>query len=143
MTFFNLLLSCWFALAADPNLEANKKTVSAFYDLAFNQHQPAEAMKKYVGETYKQHNPFSGDGKQPFVDFFSGYFKQNPQVRVEIKRLIAEGDLVVVHVLSKQNPADRGNAVVDIFRVTNGKISEHWDVVQAIPEKLAHSNTMF
>ncbi len=129
--------------AAPSSIEANKKVVTAFYDLAFNQHQPKEAMDRYVGDRYTQHNPFVADGKQPFIDFFVPFFKKNPDVRADIKRVIAEGDLVVLHVHSKLNAADRGRAVMDIFRVENGKIVEHWDVGQPIPEKPANSNTMF
>ncbi|MNY73146.1 SnoaL-like polyketide cyclase [compost metagenome] len=79
----------------------------------------------------------------PFYTYFEGYFKANPQSKVEIKRVIGDGDLVVLHLLSKQNDQDRGRAIVDIFRVQEGKIVEHWDVIQAIPEKSANTNTMF
>lgn len=123
--------------------KTNKKTVEAFYELAFNKHKPIEAMKLYVGDKYIQHNPFAGDGKQPFIDFFKDYYSKNPNAFVSIKRLIAEGDLVVVHVHSQQNKDDRGSAVVDIFRMEKGKIVEHWDVMQQIPDKSANDNTMF
>lgn len=127
--------------AASP--EKNKEIVRDFYHLAFNKHKPRQAMGRYGGKKYIQHNPYAPDGKQAFIDFFEPYLKKNKEVRVEIKRLIAEGDLVVVHAHSKKAPNDRGSAVVDIFRLSGGKIVEHWDVVQAIPEKMAHSNSMF
>jgi predicted SnoaL-like aldol condensation-catalyzing enzyme len=132
------------AFAKNTNTEKlNKKVVKSFYDLAFNKHKPAEAMSKYVGKEYKQHNPFAGDGKKPFIEFFSEYYKKHTKAKVEIKRMLADEDLVMVHVHSKQKPQDRGNAVVDIFRVKNGKIVEHWDVMQNIPEKAANDNSMF
>lgn len=130
--------------AASTNLqESNTETVLRFYELAFNKHRPTDAMKLYVAEKYKQHNPFAGDGKQPFIDFFTKYYSENPAAYVEVKRTIAEGDLVVVHVHSKKDKKDRGSAVVDIFRLKNGKIAEHWDVVQSIPETAANTNSMF
>jgi predicted SnoaL-like aldol condensation-catalyzing enzyme len=82
-------------------------------------------------------------GRQPFVDFFVPFFQKNAGAKSEIKRTIAEGDLVVLHVLSKIDAKDTGRAVVDIFRVEDGKIVEHWDVMQAVPEKAANPNTMF
>ncbi|MBI4387067.1 MAG: nuclear transport factor 2 family protein [Elusimicrobia bacterium] len=77
------------------------------------------------------------------MEFFTGYYSKHPDAFVEIKRMIADGDLVAVHVFSRRNQADRGNAVVDIFRLEKGKIVEHWDVAQSIPEKSANDNTMF
>ncbi len=83
------------------------------------------------------------DGKAPFVNFFTEKFQKNPQAKNEIKRAIAEGNLVVLHVHSTENEKDRGRAIVDIFRVENGKIVEHWDVIQNIPEQSKNTNTMF
>ncbi|MCB0350103.1 MAG: nuclear transport factor 2 family protein [Bdellovibrionales bacterium] len=125
------------------NIDANKKTVREFYDLSFNKHKPVEAMNRYVGEKYIQHNPYVADGKEPFIKYFTEYYKQNPDAYVEIKRVIAEKNLVVLHLLSKQNKNDIGRAVVDIFRVENGKIVEHWDVAQPVIEKSVNNNTMF
>lgn len=136
-----ILFSSSFASANQQ--QKNKEVVRSFYELAFNKHKPAEAMKLYVGDKYIQHNPFAGDGKQAFIDYFESHFKKNPETNVSIKRLIAENDLVVIHLHSKQNKNDRGRAVMDIFRLENGKIVEHWDVVQAIPEKSENTNTMF
>ncbi|MFW1858355.1 ester cyclase [Acinetobacter defluvii] len=126
------------------NLAAqNKKIVTDFYEGVFLKHQVQEYSDRYIGEQYIQHNPHVPDGKAPFVNYFTGYFKENPQAKNVIKRAIAEGDLVVLHVHSSQNAQDRGEAIVDIFRVENGKIVEHWDVQQSIPEQSANSNTMF
>ena len=141
--FIALFLMSFQVKASSQSLEANKKTVLMFYDLAFNKHQPAEAMKLYVGEKYIQHNPFAGDGKQPFISFFTDYYSKNSSAFVEIKRTIAQDDLVVVHALSKRNKQDRGSAVIDIFRLKKNKIIEHWDVVQTIPESSANDNSMF
>lgn len=124
-------------------LEKNKAVVRDFYEIAFNQHQPEAAMKKHGGAQYIQHNPFAKDGKQAFVDYFKEKFKNGSKSFIEIKRIIAEGDLVVLHIHSRDHAQDRGRAVMDIFRVQDGKIVEHWDVGQVIPEKLAHTNTMF
>ena len=124
-------------------LENNKKTVAAFYKTAFTDHKPAEAVEKYVGGSYRQHNPTVADGSLPFIDFVNDYARKNPGLRVDIKRVIAEGDLVVTHVNIKTGKDDRGLAAIDIFRLENGRIVEHWDVVQPVPEKSANANTMF
>jgi predicted SnoaL-like aldol condensation-catalyzing enzyme len=111
--------------------------------MAFNERKPTEAIRLFVGERYIQHNPFVADGKQPFIDFFLGFQKKHPDAHIDIKRVIAEGDLVVLHVHSRIDKQDRGRAVMDIFRLENGRIIEHWDVGQAIPEKSANENSMF
>lgn len=122
--------------------EANRKLVVEFYDQFFNRHETVEAAK-LVAEDYKQHNPEVPDGKEPFVSFFTGFFKENPEVRARIVRSSTDGDLVWLHVHSTNSAADRGQAVIDIFRVVDGMIVEHWDVIQAIPETAANENTMF
>ena len=124
-------------------LEANKTVVREFYDLAFNKQKPDEAVAKYVGRTYRQHNPSAGDGTAPFVEFVRGFARAFPSLRFEFKRLVAEGDLVVVHSHLARQPGDRGMAVMDIFRLENGKVVEHWDVLQDVPESPANQNTMF
>lgn len=131
------------AQASQQNLESNKKVVTSFYTKAFNEHKPSEAMQKYVGDKYIQHNPFVANGQKPFIDYFTGFYKTHPDAHVEIKRVLAERDLVIVHVHSMADKKDRGRAVMDIFRLENGKIVEHWDVGQPIPEKSANENTMF
>ena len=83
------------------------------------------------------------DGKAPFVNYFTGFFKENPQSKARIVRSATDGDLVYLHIHSTENESDRGRAIVDIFRVTDGKITEHWDVIQEVPEKAANNNTMF
>jgi predicted SnoaL-like aldol condensation-catalyzing enzyme len=125
------------------DLEQSKETVRAFYDLAFNQKKPEEAVARYVGSTYIQHNPTAGDGPQPFIEFVNGFIGQFPGLSVDIKRVLAEGDLVVTHSLLKTSPEDRGTAAADIFRLEDGKVVEHWDVLQPVPETAANDNTMF
>ncbi|GLK95198.1 hypothetical protein GCM10008164_29380 [Achromobacter xylosoxidans] len=129
------------ASAAPP--QSNKDLVVAFFRMMFQDRDIDEAVRLYVSPNYTQHNPYMQDGVGPLVDFFPAYFEQHPQSIVEIKRVIAEGDLVVIHNLWRDSPEDRGQAVMDIFRVDNGKIVEHWDVSQEIPENPANKNGMF
>ena len=123
--------------------DQNKANVKAFYDLAFNQRQPEAAVRQYVGRYYRQHNPMAGDGTEPFVGFVKWITGENPDLRVEFKRLVAEGDLVVVHSHFIPSKGARGTAVMDIFRIEDGKIVEHWDVLQDVPETAQNQNTMF
>ena len=123
--------------------ETNKQTVVAYYTLAFNDKQPEEAVARYVGDRYIQHNPQAPDGPEAFIAFVRGFAGQFPELSIEIKRVIAEGDLVMTHGLIKTSRDDRGMAAADIFRLEDGKVVEHWDVVQPVPETAANDNTMF
>ena len=131
------------ALAADAKqMEENKKTVAAFYDAALNQ-KDFDAASKYLGNRYTQHNPTAADGPEGLKAFLAFLKDKFPNNRSEIKRIFADGDYVIVHVHAVREPGTRGNAIVDIFKLENGKVVEHWDVVQPIPEKPANNNGMF
>ncbi|RRW43360.1 hypothetical protein EGJ52_14700 [Pseudomonas luteola] len=122
--------------------EANRTLVLTFYDQFFNRHETAEAAT-VIADNYRQHNPEVPDGKAPFVDYFTGFFKDNPNSKAKVVCSATEGDLVYLHVHSTNGTNDRGQAVVDIFKIEKGKIVEHWDVIQDVPEQAANENTMF
>ena len=122
--------------------QANKKAVIAFYDAALNK-LDYEAAAKYLGPEYKQHNPTAKDGKDGFKEFIA-FLKANfPQTHSEITASFADGDYVILRVHAVRTPGTPGNAIVDIFRLEKGKVVEHWDSVQPVPEKAANNNTMF
>lgn len=125
---------------ADP--ESNKKVVLDFYEKGLNQ-KDFDAAARHFGPKYIQHNPGAPDGIEGFKAFIAFRKEKFPDARSEIKRAFAEGDFVILHVHAVRTPGERGSAVVDIFRLENGKIVEHWDVVQPIPEKPANANGMF
>jgi predicted SnoaL-like aldol condensation-catalyzing enzyme len=124
----------------DP-LEANKRIVREWHVLALR--TPEEAVAKYIGLNYRQHNPGSADGPESLVSTMKWFTENFPELRMETKRIIAEGDTVVLHTHLILKPGDRGSAVVEMFRLENGRIVEHWDVVQEVPETSANNNTMF
>ena len=140
---FSLLIASPAALAADAKqMEENKKIVAAFYDAALNQ-KDFDKASPYLGPRYTQHNPLAADGREGFKGFITFLKDRFPNNRSEIKRIFADGDYVIVHVHAVREPGTRGNAIVDIFRLEGGKIVEHWDVVQPIPDQAANSNGMF
>jgi predicted SnoaL-like aldol condensation-catalyzing enzyme len=130
------------AHAATAQEEANRQAVFAFYEKGLNQ-KDADAALAYVGNRYTQHNPNAQDGPEGFRKFIGFLREKFPNSHSEIKRSFVDGDYVILHVHAVREPGTKGNAIVDIFKLENGKIVEHWDVVQPIPETSANNNTMF
>jgi predicted SnoaL-like aldol condensation-catalyzing enzyme len=132
------------------DLEAKKKVVLDFFRTAFEQKDPETALRLYVGDYYRQHNPGVPDGKEAFVEYVKNRSAKNPNRKMLIKRVIAEGDLVVVHSHNIFAPTDEGYASapfgvasINIFRLENGKVVEHWDVREPVPAEAVHKNTVF
>lgn len=126
-----------------PDLEQNKQNIIAFYEMMFNDCEPRKAIETFVGEEYIQHNPHVATGKEGFIDYFERMAKEYPGKRVEIKRAFAEEDHVILHC-HQIWPGGLEYAGIDIFRLDeSGKVVEHWDVLQELPEQSANPNGMF
>ncbi|CUI59999.1 Predicted ester cyclase [Achromobacter xylosoxidans] len=144
-----VLAAALFAAALSPTAQAspeqeaaNKAAVLAFYEKGLNQ-KDADAALRYLGDRYVQHNPNAADGPEGFRKFVAFLRDKYPQSRSEIKRVFTDGDYVILHVHAVREPGTRGNAIIDIFRLEKGRIVEHWDAVQPIPEQSANGNGMF
>ena len=138
-----LMLATTPSFAADATTqEVNKKTVLEFYEQGINR-KDFDAAAKFIGPRYVQHNPTAPDGLDGFKAFLSFLREKFPDSHSEIKRAFAEGDCVILHVHSVREKGSRGRAIIDIFKLEDGKIVEHWDVAQDIPEKSANGNGMF
>lgn len=131
-------------LAADSCAEAEKNRLLTvdFYDRFFNKHD-LSAADEYIGDVYIQHNPLFADGPKAFTDAFKEAFTKFPERQNKIIRSAAHGDIVFLHVHRTMKPGERGDAVVDIYRVQDGKLVEHWDIIQPVPETAKHGNGMF
>jgi predicted SnoaL-like aldol condensation-catalyzing enzyme len=124
------------------NLEENKEKAIAFYKMAY-EGNPRKAIETYVGGEYIQHNPDVANGAQGFIDYFERMKKEYPNKSIEFVRCIAEGDLVALHT-HQTWPGNDEYVTMDFFRFDNsGKICEHWDAIQQIPDKSANPNTMY
>ena len=129
-------------MAQQTSQQSNKDLVLGLLKMAFVDGKPKEAAAKYTGP-YKQHNPTVADGPEGLVQFAMAMGKQYPKMTYDIKRTFQDGDFVIVHANLKTDPKERGMAVVDIFRCQAGKVVEHWDVMQQVPETSMNKNTMF
>ncbi len=136
-----LLLATPVLAASQEQMDANKKTVWALYDAAFNKKDMALA-RTYMGPHHKQHNPMAKDDVEGLADFVAYLKAKSPGFKVELLREFADGDYVITHVWGHNGPTDRGFIAMDIFRLENGKVVEHWDSVQPIPEKAMNTNGM-
>lgn len=138
-----LLGACATAPTPAPSqAEANRQVVLQFYEAGLNR-KDADAALQYVGNRYVQHNPNAADGPEGFKQFIAFLRDKYPDSHSQIVTSFVDGDYVILHVHAVREPGTRGNAIIDIFKLENGKIVEHWDVTQAIPEKTASGNPMF
>lgn len=122
--------------------ETNKKNVATFYDFLINK-KDFQAASRFIGTEYKQHNPLVADNPEGLEEFVNFLRTEFPEAKSEIKRVFADGDYVILHVHSLRKLNTRGRAIVEIFRLEDGKIVEHWDVLQEIPPESANPNGMF
>lgn len=123
-------------------LAHNKKLVLDFYHQLIGE-KDYEAARAYMGAEYRQHAPYATDGHAGIAEWVRKFREGFPQHHYEVKKVVAEGDLVVLHLHGKNGPNPHGESVVDIFRIKDGKVVEHWDVIQPIPETADNANTMF
>jgi predicted SnoaL-like aldol condensation-catalyzing enzyme len=119
----------------------NKKIVVEFYQKLFGD-KDISAIDQYIVEDYIQHNPVAADGRQALKDFANKWIANQPKTQVDFQKVVADGDLVFLHIKTK-SISGKDLSLVDIFRLKNGKIVEHWDIMQEVPEKSANPHPMF
>ncbi|MEU7786091.1 ester cyclase [Amycolatopsis sp. NPDC049159] len=120
--------------------QRNKEVVLGFLRVAFEEKRPVEAFELYVGKGYVQHNPHAPGGASESAGYLERFVAGFPELRLEVRRVVAEDDLVCTHSLMRLTPDSRGSAIADVMRVREGRIVEHWDVVQEVPEVTASGN---
>jgi len=124
------------------NLEQNKKNAIAFYRMAYDG-KPKKAVELYVGDEYIQHNPLVGNGTEPLIEYFERMATEYADKSIEFVRSVAEGDIVALHT-HQVWPGNDEYVTMDFFRFDdNGKIVEHWDAMQQIPDFSKNGNTMY
>ncbi|MFT7869505.1 MULTISPECIES: nuclear transport factor 2 family protein [Amycolatopsis] len=123
-------------------LQRNKEVVLGFLRVAFAEKRPVDAFAEFVGDGYVQHNPHAPAGAEESARYLAGFVGRFPELRLDVRRVIAEGDLVFTHSLLRLMPGSRGSAIADVMRVREGRIVEHWDVVQEVPEVTVSGNGM-
>ena len=121
----------------------NIELVTGFYTEAFNDARPEVAAARALGDTYIQHNPGAPDGAGAFIGYATYMRSRFPELQLEIQRTVADGDMVVTHSRFRRTPDDLGLAVADFWRIADGRIVEHWDVIQEVPSESKNPNTMF
>lgn len=123
--------------------QSPKEVVLEFYKLALEQFDPKDAFERYATPDFVEHSADIAGTRQAAIAYLEGLIRRFPAPKWEIVRSAAEGDLVFLHVHVTPAPGERGVAIVEVFRVQNGKIVEHWDVLQHVPEKAVNTNSMF
>ncbi len=122
--------------------EQNKELVKKLLDTAFNK-KDVKAAAEMLTDRYIQHNPTVATGKAGFLAGIPQFYRMFPDLTWQLKHIYADGDFVIAHSLYRYTKGGNGNAIVDIFRIKDGKADEHWDVSQEIPAKAANTNGMF
>ncbi|MFN2258929.1 MAG: nuclear transport factor 2 family protein [Parasphingopyxis sp.] len=127
----------------DQETEHNRAVIEQFARLFYIEGKVREAFETYVREDYIQHNPRAADGREAAIEMLQGLLAGSTDRQFEIQRIIVDGPFAVVHSWSRADAEDRGHAVVDIFRIEDGLLAEHWDVIQPVPEEAANDHPMF
>ena len=129
-------------LGNGPAAADNRRIIEDFARLFYVERDVRQAFETYVAPGYVQHNPGVPDGREAAIALLQPMFS-DPKHSFEVRKIIVDGDLAAIHIFAKPDPAARGAAVADFYRLKDGKIVEHWDVIQPIPEKSANAHPMF